>query len=134
MKMPLLLLAGALLASFDVGVVVAQEKPYMRIAEIDVDPAQLARYREFLTEEIEASVRIEPGVVSLNAVAEKDNPARIVVFEVYASVEAYRAHIETPHFLKYKNGTRDMVKSLKLIDVDPLAMKSKPLPVHERPR
>jgi 4-carboxymuconolactone decarboxylase len=56
----------------------------------------------------------------LYAVAEKERPNHITILEIYASEEAYQKHIQTPHFLKYKNGTKDMVKSLELIEVDPL--------------
>ena len=38
----------------------------------------------------------------------------------------YRAHLETPHFKKYKTGTQDMVKSLKLIETDPIMLGTKP--------
>lgn len=56
----------------------------------------------------------------------KKHPTRVMVFEIYASKEAYQSHIKTPHFLKYKNGTLNMVKSLELIDVDPIALGVKP--------
>ena len=39
-----------------------------------------------------------------------------------ADHQAYEAHIQTPHFRKYKDGTADMVRSLKLIDTMPLVM------------
>jgi hypothetical protein len=39
---------------------------------------------------------------------------------MYADTAAYQFHIQTPHFLKYKNGTLDMVMELELIDTDPL--------------
>ena len=99
----------------------AQEKTQMaRMAKLVIDPSQLENYKTFLKEEIETSLRVEPGVLSLYAVSEKENPNRITIFEIYASTEAYKAHIQTPHFLKYKTATKDMVKSLELIDVDPL--------------
>ncbi|UFH52210.1 putative quinol monooxygenase [Spirosoma sp. KNUC1025] len=92
----------------------------VRIAKIVVDPAQLEAYKAAAKEEIEASVRLEPGVLTLYAVAEKDNPTHITILEIYADTNAYKAHIQTPHFLKYKTGTKDMVKSLELVEVDPL--------------
>lgn len=52
--------------------------------------------------------------------SERDNPARIRIFEVYASDEAYRAHLETLHFLKYKIGTQHMIRSLRLVETDPV--------------
>jgi quinol monooxygenase YgiN len=99
----------------------------VRIAEIEIDPHHLEDYKNLLAEEIEASVRLEPGVIFLHAVSIKDAPHMVRVFECYASREAYEQHIMTPHFLKYKTMTRDMVRSLKLIDVDPLALASQAL-------
>ncbi|TCS06827.1 MULTISPECIES: putative quinol monooxygenase [unclassified Rhizobium] len=97
----------------------------VRMAELEIDPDKLEEYRALLTEEIEASVAQEDGVLSLIAVSIRDNPSKIRILEVYADQEAYEAHLRTAHFLKYKNGTSDMVRSLTLIDVDPIVMLSK---------
>ena len=51
--------------------------PVVRLAELQIDPAQLDAYLALLREEIEASVRLEPGVLTLNAVALKDAPDHI---------------------------------------------------------
>ncbi|MFS8048088.1 putative quinol monooxygenase [Rhizobium sp. BR 314] len=99
--------------------------PIIRMAELEIDPAQLDAYKAFLTEEIEASVRLEPGVLSLNAVSVKGDPAQIRIFEVYADQVAYEAHLKAPHFLKYKNGTAAMVRSLRLIEADPIVLRAK---------
>jgi quinol monooxygenase YgiN len=98
---------------------------YVQIAEIEIDPAQLAAYIAALREHIETAVRVEPGVLSLEAVAEKDHPNHVRVFEVYADTAAYRAHLEAPHFKKYKAATEKMVRSLKLIQAVPLAREAK---------
>ncbi|GAA0877202.1 antibiotic biosynthesis monooxygenase [Algoriphagus jejuensis] len=92
----------------------------VRLAKLVIDSSQLESYNQFLKEEIETSVRVEPGVLTLYAVAEKDNPTHITILEIYASKEAYQSHILTPHFLKYKNGTQHMVKSLTLTETVPL--------------
>ena len=97
----------------------------VRIAELEIDPAQLESYTAALREEIETSVRLEPGVLALNAVALADNPAHLRIFETYADVAAYRAHLETPHFRKYKSSTQGMVKSLKLLETKPIILSSK---------
>ena len=36
----------------------------VRIAELEIDPAQLDAYKLALKEEIEASIRLEPGVLT----------------------------------------------------------------------
>ena len=97
----------------------------VRIADLEIDPEQLDAYRALLAEEIEASVEKEPGVLMLHAVAERERPEQIRILEVYADRQAYEAHLRTPHFLKYKQGTADMVKALRLVDVDPVMMRGK---------
>ena len=97
----------------------------VRLAELEIDPAQLAAYKAALSEEIAASIRIEPGVLTLYAVALKDNPAQIRIFETYANTAAYQAHIESAHFKKYKAATQGMVKSLKVFETDPILLGSK---------
>lgn len=94
--------------------------PMVRLANVEVHTAHLDAYRAALREEIEASVRLEPGVRTLYAVAEKDRPTRFTILEIYADSAAYRAHLQTPHFRKYKTGTEKMVKSLELVAVEPL--------------
>ncbi|MBX5170666.1 antibiotic biosynthesis monooxygenase [Rhizobium sp. NZLR1b] len=103
-----------------------RREPVVRMAELEIDPHMLEAYRVLLTEEIEASVALEDGVISLSAVSIRDNPNRIRILEVYADQQAYEAHLQTPHFLKYKTATAGMVTSLTLIEVDPIAMRAKP--------
>lgn len=98
---------------------------YLRIAQIEIDPAQLEPYKAALKEGMAAAVKTEPGVLSLRAVYDKDRPAHITVFEVYADEKAYQLHIQTPHFKKYKTTVEKMVRSLVLTDVLPIALEDK---------
>ena len=97
----------------------------VRMAELEIDPAHLEAYRKLLAEEISASVAFEDGVLALNAVAIKGSPEKIRILEVYASQAAYEAHLQAPHFLKYKTETAGMVTSLTLFEADPVMMCSK---------
>jgi quinol monooxygenase YgiN len=108
-------------------VAMSKERPqqYVQIAEIEVDPAQLDSYRAAATEQIEAAVRLEPGVLVLYSVSRKDDPAHVTVFEIYQDRQSYLAHLQTPHFLKYKASVENLVKSLKLILVDPVVLGAK---------
>ena len=99
----------------------AQNKTQMvRLAKLVIDSTQLERYKAALKEEIETSIKLEPGVLTLYAVSEKDNPTHITILEIYADTESYKAHVQTPHFIKYKTTTKDMIKSLELIETVPL--------------
>ena len=70
-------------------------------------------------------MRVEVGVVSLSAVAEKNHPERIIILEIYADTEAYNAHLASPHFKRYKASVETMVKSLELIETVPVALAAK---------
>jgi quinol monooxygenase YgiN len=99
--------------------------PLVRLAELEIDAAQLDSYKVFLREEIDTSIRVEPGVLNLYAVAVKGQPVQIRIFEMYADTAAYEAHLQTAHFLKYKTGTQGMVKSLRLLETDPVLLRGK---------
>ena len=68
----------------------------------------------------EVSLRTEPGVLTMYAVSEKENPCRVTILETYASRGAYEKHIASEYFQRYKQGTLHMVKSLVLSDQTPL--------------
>lgn len=70
----------------------------VRLSKIIVDPAQLDAYNALLKEGVEASMRLEPGVLTLYATAEKENPNKITILEIYTNQEAYKSHLQTPHF------------------------------------
>jgi len=87
----------------------------VRIAALAIDPAQLESYEAAVKEEMEAAVRLEPGVLAIYAVAEKDHPTRLRFFEMYASEEAYRSHVDSPHFKKYVAVTKPIKMSPKAL-------------------
>jgi len=69
-------------------------------------------YKAAVKEQIEAAVQLEAGVLALYSVTDKDNPAHVFVFEMYADIDAYKSHLETAHFKKYKVTTQDMVPNV----------------------
>lgn len=97
-----------------------QSDGIVRLSKIEVYPEYLEEYMRYAVEVGETSLRTEPGVLTMYALADKDNPCMITILETYASEEAYRKHIASEHFQKYKQGTLHMVKSLVLSDQTPL--------------
>ena len=91
---------------------------YLRVAHIVVKEDKLDAYKLALKEGVQTALKREPGVISMIAVSDNKNPTHITVFENYASIDAYKLHILTEHFKKYKNTVADMVISLELNDVD----------------
>jgi quinol monooxygenase YgiN len=98
---------------------------YVQVAHIEIDPVQLEEYRAAVREQVTAAIRDEPGVLVLYAVSDKENPARVTVFEIYRDAAAYQTHLATAHFKKYKAATEKMVKSLTLVKSDPILLGAK---------
>lgn len=105
----------------------AQNKNQMvRLAKIKIDSVQLEKYNAALKEQMTTAVLVEPGVLTYYAVADIIDPASITILEIYADTAAYKSHIETAHFKKYKETVKGMVKSLELIDVSLIGSARKP--------
>ncbi len=99
---------------------VNNEAMLVRLAEIEVYPEHLQECLKFANEVDRLSVEREPGVICLFPMQIAEDSTQIRILEIYASEEAYQSHIKTEHFLKYKQGTMHMVKSLKLPTMKPL--------------
>ena len=55
----------------------------VRLSRIEVYPECLNEYIKYATEVGEISLRTEPGVLTMYAVAEKENSCKITIFETY---------------------------------------------------
>ena len=87
----------------------------VRIAEIQVDPANLDEYLERARTIGADSVANEPGVIAIFPMQDKRNPGQIRILEIYADEAAY------------KTSTLSMVEKLDLVDMNPLDEAAMPL-------
>ena len=101
-----------------------QMQMIVRLSEIEIAPEYLEQYVAILKKEAAASVRLEPGVISIFPMSQQDHPTQVRILEIYASRAAYESHLQTPHFQEYKTTTLKMVKSLKLVDMRALDAES----------
>ena len=99
----------------------------IRIAEIEVHKKYLNEYLAAAHEVGATSVKEEEGVICIFPMQVKDKPTTIRIVEIYRDEAAYQSHLQTPHFLAYKQGTLHMVESLRLVPVDALAPEAMPL-------
>lgn len=111
---------------FDIKVMAQEKNQMVRLAKIKVDSAQLDKYNAALKEQMTTAIRVEPGVLTYYAVADKNDPTNITILEIYADTAAYNLHITTPHFKKYKETVKNMVKRLELVDVTLIGSAKKP--------
>ncbi len=98
---------------------------YIRLADLEIDFAQLEGFNSAMKEGIETAVRVEQGVLALYAVSEEDNPTHVQVFEMYTDERAYQTHLETEHFQKFRATTENMVRSRRLLSAVPIILAGK---------
>jgi quinol monooxygenase YgiN len=125
-RLILIVAISILTLSFSNHAMTQQKNQMVRLAKIQVDPSQLDKYNTALKEQMTTAVSVEPGVLTYYAVADKSDPSHITILEIYADSAAYKSHIETPHFKKYKETVQHMVKSLELVDVNLIGFARKP--------
>ena len=99
----------------------------IRIAEIEVYKKYLNEYLAAAHEVGATSVKEEEGVICIFPMQVKDKHTTIRIVEIYRNEAAYQSHLQTPHFLAYKQGTLHMVRKLRLVPVDALAPEAMPL-------
>ncbi|MCH1539408.1 MAG: antibiotic biosynthesis monooxygenase [Flavobacteriaceae bacterium] len=114
------LILSILISLNTISVIYSQEADqlFVRLVKIEIEPDALAQYTELLNQQMNTAVKLEEGVLEYRVVNEKENTHRFTLIEIYRDYESYLSHIKTPHFLKYKNSSQDMVKSLELIDAN----------------
>ena len=99
---------------------IEQKSMVVRIAEIEVYPEYLKEYLMAARNVGAESVRKESGVICIFPNQVRTDETKIRIVEIYRNKEAYQHHLTTPHFQTYKQGTLHMVKSLNLLDIQPL--------------
>jgi quinol monooxygenase YgiN len=120
-------IAASLLLGLPSQPVMAQGGPgaMVIVVELEIIPSELEAFKAAIKENGQACVREEPGCQQFNIVFEKDNPNRVMLFEIYDSAEAYAAHQATPHFKKYGATIKDMIKSRKRTEMTALVLNGK---------
>lgn len=116
-----------MLAGYHAASAQQQNQVMVRLSEIEIDPTYLDEYKAILKEESAASVKLEPGVIAIFPMYQKESPTSVRILEMYANRTAYEQHLKTSHFQKYKTTTLKMVKALKLVDMESLDAATMPL-------
>ena len=73
-----------------------------------VKPEKVNDFLEAIIENHKGSVR-EPGNVRFDVLQQADDPYRFMIYEVFESEEAAKAHKETAHYLKWRDTVREFM-------------------------
>ncbi len=81
---------------------------YVIIAPIQIKEGSKDRFMEEIIEDAKGSVNDEPGCLRFDVIQDAGDPNRIWLYEVYHDEAAFQAHMQAPHFIKFRDATEDI--------------------------
>ena len=97
---------------------------YINAVDLDINPADTAKFLEFVKANGAASVK-EPGCREFNITVLAKDPNHVFLFEVYDNEAALAAHRETAHFKKFFATAGSMIADRNVRAMSVIAMNSK---------
>jgi quinol monooxygenase YgiN len=75
---------------------------YVLVVDFVVKPEHVAAFTAEIGKNAKASRETEPGCRQFDVCVAPEDPAKIVLYEVYDDRAAFEAHLKAPHFLAFK--------------------------------
>ncbi len=69
---------------------------------INIKPEHVDAFIAASVGDAEGSTRDEPGCFRFDMLQDLETPSRFYLYEVYRDEAAFQAHLEAPHFLKWR--------------------------------
>ncbi len=66
-----------------------------------IKPEMIEAYKQAILENARQTIK-EPGVIRFDVLQDKEDPSHFALFEAYKDQEARENHLETAHFLAFK--------------------------------
>jgi autoinducer 2-degrading protein len=80
------------------------------IVRVTVKPEFIEQYKVAILEDALGSVRDEPGCLRFDVSVDNAEPNVLYFYEVYRDEDAFKAHTQAPHFVKYRNAVQGMAE------------------------
>jgi (4S)-4-hydroxy-5-phosphonooxypentane-2,3-dione isomerase len=97
---------------------------YINAVDLVIIPSELPKFMEAIKENAANAVK-EPGCREFNVNVLANNPNHVFLYEVYDNEDALKAHLQTPHFLKFRAATQGMVVDRNVRQMSVIAMNAK---------
>ena len=77
------------------------------VVTIQIKPEHKEAFMEAMLDDARGSVGNEPGCLRFDVLQDTEDPNRIHLYEVYRDEAAIEAHRQAPHYLKWRETTKD---------------------------
>ncbi|WP_158256641.1 putative quinol monooxygenase [Trinickia symbiotica] len=86
---------------------------YTVLVEFRIKPEGLAKFESLAAEAAQVSVANEPGCQRYDILHDRNDPCRVLLYEIYADEEAFNAHLDASHTKSFLAAIKDLVESQK---------------------
>lgn len=91
---------------------------YVILVDFLLKPGSKAEFRRAIDANAKASCRTEPGCRQFDVVEPRDDPDRIVLYEIYDDRAAFEVHLKTPHLAAFEAASNHLVTKKTVIAGD----------------
>jgi quinol monooxygenase YgiN len=91
---------------------------FVIVVDFRIKPGRMADFRRLIDDNARASVRDEPGCSRFDVCADRKDPNRILLYEIYDDRAAFDAHLKTPHFASFNAASAALVAEKTVIECD----------------
>src|SRR4051812_14129188 len=75
---------------------------YASIAHLNINPEGLQQYMQASLENCRLTRETEPGCLGFHILVDPADPTKVTVCEIYVDEAAFKAHLQSKHFLKMR--------------------------------
>jgi len=98
---------------------------YVILVDFLLKPGSKAEFRRAIDANAKASCRSEPGCRQFDVVEPRDDPDRIILYEIYDDRAAFEAHLKTPHLATFEAASNHLVTKKTVVAGDLVCAGSK---------
>lgn len=80
---------------------------YVIIVPIQIKEGYKEQFVAAMLDDAKGSVNDEPGCLRFDVIQDAADPNRIWLYEVYVDEAAFQAHLQAPHFIKWRDTVKD---------------------------
>ena len=80
---------------------------YTLLVTIEIKPEFRDRFVEEMVLNAKGAVEDEPGCFQFDVVQDANDPNKLYLYEVYRDRAAFEAHLQAPHFLRWRDAVKD---------------------------
>jgi len=91
---------------------------YVILVDFLLKPGCKSEFRRAIDANARSTCQTEPGCRHFDVVEPRDEPDRIILYEIYDDRAAFEKHLRTPHLAAFEAASRHLVTKKSVIAAD----------------